>query len=105
MDIIKAILDIEDKAQRIVGTLDEMCSENEKEIEAEIESMTAEMKSHAEFEIEKYKNETEEKKNQETEEIERSMQQKKAALEKTFADNRESWLRDITEAIIKDERL
>ncbi len=105
MDIIKAILDIEEKAQKIVGTLDEMKGENEKDIAAETERMSEEMRKSAEEKIEKAKQSADDEKKRIMSDTEAEIRSKREKLEKLFGDNRERWVREITEAVEKDDSL
>lgn len=105
MDIIKAILDIEEKAQKIVGTLDDIKAESERETEAEIKLMSEDMKARAEAEIEKSRAEAESDLARLTAECDEDMRRRQEVLDKNFEDNRERWIKEITDAVVRNESL
>ena len=100
MDMLKAILDIEKKAQNIVDTFDSLTqeenektqnqlSELEEKADEEIKLQTAELEAKCEEELKS-----------ELKENAKVMQDKTDAMEKNFSENRERWVKEITHRII-----
>ena len=100
MDMLKAILDIEKKAQNIVDTFDSLTqeenektqkqlSELEEKADEEIKLQTAELEARCEEELKS-----------ELEENAKVMQDKTGAMEKYFSETRERWVKEITQRII-----
>ena len=105
MDIMKAILDIESKAQGIINTLDEIQEENDKQIAQELKEIEEQMKVRANSKVEEYKAELDEKTHREIIELEKLMDTRRQTLEKTFNEKYKQWVKEITEAVVKDDSL
>lgn len=102
---MKAILDIESKAQGIMNTLGDIRAENEKNTEEELKKLKEKAQAETAAKIADYTAELEAKSAQDMAELERSMKERGAALEKTFNDNKSRWVKEITDAIVKDDTL
>ncbi len=105
MDIMKAILDIEGKAQGVMNTLEDIREENDKKLQSEIEKIRDGMKKRADEKIGQHKSELEKRSKSDMTELEKVMNERKKALDDTFESNRGRWVKEITDAIVKDDSI
>ena len=99
MDMLKAILDIEKKAQKIASTFDLSALEEKQKTEKILEELEEEenLKVNEELSIIKIKNEKELKA-----ELDKNftlMTERLKAMEKFFEDNEKRWINEITQKI------
>ncbi len=99
MDIMKAILDIEEKAQSIMNTTDDIGEEMRKETEKRIAEINEGMKKDAEEKISIHRANAEKKMKSELETLEADFGKKLGALETAFAENKARWVKEITDNV------
>lgn len=99
MDIMKAILDIEEKAQSIMNTTDDIGEEMRRDTEKRIAEIDAGMKKDADEKISVHRANAEKKMKSELESLEKDFGKKLDALENAFAENRARWVKEITDNV------
>lgn len=99
MDIMKAILDIEEKAQSIMNTTDDIGEEMRRDTEKRIAEIDAGMKKDADEKISVHRAKAEKKMKSELESLEKDFGKKLDALENAFAENRARWVKEITDNV------
>ena len=100
MDIMKAILDIEAKAQGIVDRIDDIQKNIDDEIKEEVSAIRMDFCKEAEKKIVECTAETEEKKRAEMLKLEEEAEKKRIELENRFLMLRDEWVGSITNAIV-----
>ena len=103
MDIMKAILDIENKAQTIMGEMGRFKVEKDEEIKQQLLKIEDDIKKDADKRIADFKREIEEKQISELEMIERYLDEKSKYLLKVYEDNNEAWAQEIFDSVVRNE--
>ncbi len=103
MDIMKAILDIESKAQGIIDTLSDIKTESEAKVQQEIKRVEAEMEAVAVEQIAKHKAKLDVERKDKLLEIENFGQEKKIRLEQIYSEMRSEWVEQIFNAVAKGD--
>lgn len=104
MDMMKAILDIENKAQEIEASTKVLAAEIKSETDSKIEEISKKAQKDAEIEIEKYRETVKSGEDKELSEAKMQMDKTLAALEEKFKQSREKWIEEITGEIIKGDK-
>ncbi len=103
MDIIKAILDIEGKAQEIMNTLSDLKVESDAKFRDEFLKIEAEMSKMATEKIEEHRSAIALKRNTELLALENYQKEKREKLEENYKKNHIKWVNDIFNMVIKTE--
>lgn len=99
MDIMKAILDIEEKAQSIMNTMEDIGRETAKETEQRLAELDSGMKRDAEEKISEHKEAVQKSADKELKALEDDFGKKRDALENAFAAGKASWIKEITDNV------
>lgn len=99
MDVLKAILDIEKKAQNVIDTFDSITVEETESIKEELKKLEEDENKDTSLKIEKIKAKNEEYLKTELEKSTALMAEKDKALEKKFSENEKLWISEIIERI------
>lgn len=100
MDIMQAILDIEQKAQGIVDSAEELKESRKTVLENEIKEMENKAAAELRSRRERMEREAAEKRREAMENLEKSYAEKLETLDKKCAANKEKWIDDIVNAVI-----
>ena len=103
MDIMKAILDIENKAQEIEASTKHLLAEIKGETDRKIEGISKKAQEDAETEIEKFRETVKSGENDELSRAKVQMDKTLHLLEMKFEENRDNWIKEITDEIIKGD--
>ncbi len=104
MDIMKAILDIENKAQEIENSIESLGADIKKDTDKKILEYTQKAQFEIDIEIEKFREEIKKSENGELESTKAEMKEALAALEEKYRNNREKWIKEITEKVIEGDK-
>lgn len=104
MDMMKAILDIENKAQEIEASSKVLSAELKRETDSKIEEMSKKAENDAKIEIERYRETVKSGEEKELSEAKMQMDKTLASLENKFQENRGKWIEEITDEIIKGDK-
>ena len=103
MDMMKAILDIEARAQKVEDSIDALAAKIKLETDEKIKQIQSEAEADAEAEIAAVKNRLDKEKQAEIEKTKSDMKLVSDELEKKFTQNRDKWIKEITEKVITEE--
>lgn len=103
MDIMKAILDIESKAQGIINTMSDIKTESEANVQQELKRVEAEMECMAVEKIAKHKAKLDVERKEKLLELENFAQEKKIKLEQIYSEKRSAWVEEIFNAVAKGD--
>ncbi len=103
MDMMKAILDIENKAQEIENSIDSLSANIKKETEQKIEVLLKNAEFESDAQIEKFRETIKEREEDECNEIKAKLKASLDSLEAKYTENREKWIREITDEVIKGD--
>lgn len=101
MDIMQAIMDIEQKAQGIVEAADELKAHQEEILDKEICDLNEKMLTALNSETEKIRREYNSIRDDEMAKTERKYAEKFEALEEKFSRGRSKWISDIYNAVLE----
>lgn len=101
MDIMQAIMDIEQKAQGIVKSADELKEHQQEILDKEIKEKEAEMKQTLDRESEKLRREYNAIRDEEMVKTERKYAEKFEELEKRCNEGKDKWVSAIVSAVLK----
>lgn len=102
MDMMKAILDIEARAQEVEDSIDSLKAKIKLETDEKIKQMQSEADAEAEAEIAAAKDKIDKEKQAEIEAVKAEMKLVSDSLEKNFTKNRNRWIEEITQRIITE---
>ncbi len=102
MDIMQAILDIEQKAQGIIDSADVLKEEQMAELDAEVERIEKEANEKLTAEIDEYMNKRKAEIRTKAEKTEQDYQKRLSDLEGVCAKKKKTWIDEITKHIIED---
>lgn len=100
MDIMQAILDIEDKAKEIVNSADEVKAKQQEKFEKELEKMRVYSEEKTKDEIASLQKTFVQSRKEALENVELEYQQKLEKLENLYKKNMDRWVAEITSEII-----
>lgn len=100
MDIMQAILDIEDKAKEIVESADEVKAQQQEKFRDTLEKMQADAKEKTQDEIASLQKTFVQSRKEALEDIEKEYQQKLEKLETLYQSKMDRWVAEITSEII-----
>ena len=99
MDIMQAILDIEDKAKEIVNSADEVKAKQQEKFEKELEKMRVYSEEKTKDEIASLQKTFVQSRKEALENVELEYQQKLEKLENLYKKNMDRWVTEITSEI------
>ena len=103
MDIMKAILEIENKAQKVESSVDMSVTQIKAETDEHIKEIQLQSDSKVEKELEKYKVEAKANREKELNEVTLKMGKILESLEEKYAENKSRWIDEITEKITEGD--
>lgn len=103
MDIVKAILEIETKAQEIESSVDELAKKIRRETDGKIAELQKAADSDSDAKIEKIKTKLASEKAASLDAVKGEMESVQNALMQKYSENREKWIEEITAAVIKGD--
>lgn len=102
MDIMQAILDIEQKAQGIIDSADVLKEQQKQEIEAEIEKLRQKSDAAAKAQISQYVQRTDAERKEQTEKLEEAYRKRLSALDAVCSEKKQGWIDEITKRILAE---
>lgn len=102
MDIMKAILDIESKAQGIMNTLGDIEKNSADELSEKLRLAKEQMEAQNEKKLSEHKANVDKASKREISELDADMEKMRQNLENTFSQNRSRWISSITDEITKE---
>lgn len=103
MDMMKAILDIENKAQEIENSIDSLSGDIRRETDEKIKKLHKKAENEANAEIAKFRADIRADEDHEKEAAESEMKDMLDSLEQKYKENRDKWIKEITEDITKGD--
>lgn len=103
MDIMQAIIDIEQKAQGIVKTTDELKDQHNEKLADELKALDDEMKQKLAAESDRLRREYNSIRDEEMTKTERKYAEKFEKLEDICNKNRNKWVSDIVNAVCNSQ--
>lgn len=103
MDIMQAIIDIEQKAQGIVKTTDELKDQHNEKLSDELKALDDEMKQKLAAESDRLRREYNSIRDEEMTKTERKYAEKFEKLEDICNKNRSKWVSDIVNAVCNSQ--
>lgn len=100
MDIMQAILDIEQKAQGVIESADELKAVQEAELEKELASMRDKIDADAHMRIAQITDRAAAERQEEINALEKEYRSKIEALDNKCKENKQKWIDEITLRII-----
>ncbi len=104
MDMMKAILDIENKAQEIENSIGSLSGDIRLETDKKIEELSKTADIEGDAQIEKFQKTIKAREDKEYNETKAEMKAALDLLEKKFVQNREKWIKDIVSEIIEGDK-
>ncbi len=101
MNIMDAILDIENKARGIMAESEEICAEQREQYDDEIEEFRKEIQRSAEMKVAGFRAEQNAKIDKKIEALGISYGEKTEALNNKYEQNREKWIEDIVNRVLE----
>ena len=100
---MKAILDIEEKAQGIMKTMDDLKLQKTQETEEKLKNLEEQITKEAEKRINQHRERVAEKTKTELSELETFCDNQKTKLKTRYEEKADEWVSEITARIMKDE--
>ncbi len=103
MDMMKAILDIENKAQEIENSIERFASDIKQETDREIEKFSQNAQAEIDVQINKFRETIKEIEEKEYNSTKAEMKEALDFLEEKYTANREKWINEITAEVTKGD--